>query len=248
MRNIGPLLITSIRNTFRSKGPVFVWIVLALMLSATATTAVCLFLIAPAAEAEVPDPSAVGFYLSLIVYFACFMGTGLALNVFTAQPMIKEKAQRTIESLLATPAKVREIWLAKSLAVFLPGLLVGELLALITLIVVNSVYIVPKMGFLITPQIAVSSFVAVPAILFSLSLLVHLVGLTGDPIAGTVIAQIMVSTIVTLMANLGAHNAPDPTSWLFAWVNLLIAAGLGIAVLALQPRLTKERIVLSCRK
>ncbi len=248
MSEIGPLLIVSMRNTFRAKVAVFVWIALALMLSGTATIAVCLFLIAPAVEAQVPDSHAAELYLTLIVYFACFMGAGLALNVFTAQPMIKEKAQKSIESLLSTPLKARAIWLAKSLAVFLPGLLVGEVLAVATLVVVNYVYIVPKMGFLITPQLAVSSFVAVPAILLCLSLLAHLVGLTGDAIAGTVIAQIFVSGIPSLMANLGSHNAPAATSWLFTLINLLFAAALGIAVLALQPRLTKERIVLSCRK
>jgi len=248
MSTMGPLLVTSMRNTFRLKSAIFVWIILALILSGTATIAVCLFLLAPLTETQALDRHMAEFYLCILVYFACFMGTGLALNVFAAQPMIKEKAQRTVESLLATPLKVRTIWLAKSLAVFLPGLLVGEVLGLITLVVVNGVYFVPTMGFLLTPQIAVSSFVAVPAILLSLSLLVHLVGLAGDPIAGTVITQIMVSTIVTLIINMAAHNIPDPTSWLFALVNLLIAAGIGIVVLVLLPRLTKERIVMSGRK
>jgi ABC-type Na+ efflux pump permease subunit len=248
MRNIGPLLITSIRNNFRSKGAVFVWITLSLMLSIILATAGCLFLLAPAVEAKVPDRGAVGRYLSLIVYFACLMGVGLALNVFTAQPLVKEKAQRTIESLLATPLKVKDIWLAKSLAVFLPGLLVGEVLALIALIAVNYIYIVPKMGFLITPWMAISSFVAVPAMYFSLGLLVYLVGLAGDAIAGNVIAQVFLSGIAALMINLGARNVLDPTLSLFTWVNLLIAAVLGIVVLALHPLLTKERIVLSCRK
>ena len=248
MRNIGPLLITSIRHTFRSRSAIFVWIILVLMLSGTATTLICVFLIAPAVEAQVVDRHVVELYLTLVVYFACLMGTGLALNVFTAQPMVKEKAQRTIESLLATPLKVREIWLAKSLAIALPGMLVGDVFGLVTLVVVNCVYVVPRMGFLITPQMAICSFVVVPAIFFSLSLLVHLVGLTGDAIVGAVIAQISVSIIATLMTNLGAHSTPDPTSWLFALINLLIAAGFGIAVLVLQPWLTKERIVLSCRK
>jgi ABC-2 type transport system permease protein len=248
MRSIGPLLIANIRNNFRSKGAVFVWITLALMLFAMATAAACLFLLAPAVEAQVPDPGAVGRYLCLIMYFACFLGVGLALNVFTAQLMVKEKAQRIIESLLATPLKVKDVWLAKSLAVFLPGVLVGEVLALIALIAVNCIYIVPKMGFLITPWMAISSFVAVPAMYFSLGLLVHLVGLAGDAIAGNVIAQVFLSGITALMINLGINNVLDPTLSPFTWVNLLIAAVLGIVVLALQPLLTKERIVLSCRK
>jgi hypothetical protein len=113
------------------------------------------------------------------------------------------------------------------------------------MIAVNYIYFVPKIGFLITPWIAISSFVAAPLIYICLSLLVHLIGLTGRPATGNVIAQVFLPVIVTLMINLAIHHILDAASWPFALTNLGIATALGIIVIFLQPRLTKERIVLS---
>ncbi|OGF99952.1 hypothetical protein A2Y99_02525 [Candidatus Gottesmanbacteria bacterium RBG_13_37_7] len=101
------------------------------------------------------------------------------------------------------------------------------------------------MGFLITPWMAISSFVAVPLIYLCLSLLVHLVGLTGKPATGNVIVQVFLPIIMTLMINLMIHHILDAVSWLFTLANLGIAAAIGIIVIFLQPRLTRERIVLS---
>ena len=245
MRDIGLIITTSIRNNLRLKTLIIVFIGVALMCVAGISLFFCLLLIAPAMEAELPDRSELELYLSLIMYTACLIGVGINLNVFTFLPMTREKSRGNIESLLATPLKVKDIWLAKSLAVFLPGLVLGEVFTLITLIAVNYIYFVPRMGFLITPWMAISSFVAVPLIYLCLSLLVHLVGLTGKPATGNVIVQVFLPIIMTLMINLMVHHILDAVSWLFTLANLEIAAAIGIIVIFLQPRLTRERIVLS---
>ena len=245
MRDIALIITTSIRNNLRLKTLIIVFIGVALMCVAGIALFFCLLLIAPAMEAELPDRSELELYLSLIMYTACLIGVGINLNVFTFLPMIREKSRGNIESLLATPLKVKDIWLAKSLAVFLPGLVLGEVFTLITLIAVNYIYFVPRMGFLITPWMAISSFVAVPLIYLCLSLLVHLVGLTGKPATGNVIVQVFLPIIMTLMINLMVHHILDAVSWLFTLANLGIAAAIGIIVIFLQPRLTRERIVLS---
>ena len=245
MRNISPVISTSIRNNLRSKTLTIIFVGLALMFAVGVAAIFCLLSIAPAVEADLPDRGELGLYLGLIMYVACMMGLGVDINVFTASSITREKSRGNIESLLATPLKVKGIWLAKSLAVFLPGLVVGEMLTLIALIAVNYIYIVPKMGFLVTPWIAINSFVAVPIMYFCLSLLVHLIGLTGSPQTANVVVQVFLPTMVALGINLPLHFGLDITSWPFALIHLGIAAAAGIAVVLLQPRLTKERIVLS---
>ena len=148
-------------------------------------------------------------------------------------------------ALLATPLKVSHLWISKSLAIFLPGLVIGEFLAVVSLFVINFIYFVPKVGFIFNPWIAVSGFIAVPLIYLSLSLLVHLIGLTGKPSTGNVIVQVFLPVFASLMINLILHNILDAASWTFALENLGLALVIGVIAICLRSRLTAERMVLS---
>ena len=245
MREISLITINSIRNNLKSKALTIVFVCITLMIVAGLTLFFCLLLITPAMDTSVPDRTQLELYLSLIMYTTCLICLGINLNVFAFQSMTREKSRGNIESLLATPLKVKDIWIAKSLAVFIPGLVLGEVLTLITLVAVNYIYFVPRIGFLFTPWIAVSSFLAVPLIYLCLSLLVHLIGLTGKPATGNVIVQIFLPVIMTLMINLTVRHILDAASWPFTLANLGLAAAIIIIVIFLQPRLTRERIVLS---
>lgn len=207
--------------------------------------AFCLLLIAPAVETDLPDRFELELYLSLVMYATCLIGVGVNLNAFAFQSMTREKSRGNVESLLATPLRVRPIWVAKSLAVFLPGLVLGEILTLIVLVAVNYIYFVPVVGFLITPWMAVSSFVAVPLIYLCLSLLVYLIGLTGKPATGNVIVQVFLPVFAALMINLAIRHILNTASWPFTLANLGIAAAIAAAIVFLLPQLTRERIVLS---
>jgi hypothetical protein len=82
---------------------------------------------------------------------------------------------------------------------------------------------------------------------FPLSCLVILVGLAGNPVSGNVIANIAFSGLITLGINLVIRAGLDMASPAFALGNLALALLLGILALILQLRLSKERVVLSCR-
>lgn len=246
MKDIGLIIITSVRNNLQLKTVAIVFISLTtLMLVAGLVLSFCLFLIAPAMDAALPDRANLELYLGLVMYTTCLTGLGINLNSFAFQSMIREKSRGNIESLLATPLKIKDIWIAKGLAVFVPGLVMGEILTLIVLIAVNYIYFVPSIGFLFNPWIAVSSFIAVPLIYLCLGLLVQLIGLTDKPATGNVIAQIFLPIIMTLMINLMIRHILDATSWTFTLANLGVAAAIAITIIFLQPRLTRERIVLS---
>ena len=245
MRETYLVILNSIKNNLRLKIVLIVYIAVTIMCVLGITIALSLFLIAPEMKKGMPDKSKLELYLGLIMYSTCFISLGINLNSFGFQSMTREKSRGNIESLLATPLEAKSIWIAKSIAIFIPGLILGEVLTLITLIAVNYIYFVPEIGFIFNPWLAVSSFLAAPLIYLCLSLLIHFIGLTGKPATGNIIVQIFLPVMISLMINLAVRNILDITSWSFTLANLGIAVLIAIIVIFLLPRLTRERIVLS---
>jgi ABC-2 type transport system permease protein len=245
MRDIILVTFNSIKNNLKSKILTIVFVCITLMIVVGLALFFCLLLIVPAMNASAPDRTQLELYLSLVMYTTCIICLGINMNVFAFQSMTKEKSRGNIESLLASPLRVKDIWIAKSLAVFIPGMVLGEILTLVALLAVNYIYFVPKIGFLYTHWIGLSSFLVIPLIYLCLSLLVHLIGLIGKPATGNIVVQIFLPIALTLMINLIIRQILDAASWRFTLVALGLAAVIAIIILFLQPRLTRERIVLS---
>ena len=137
MKDLILIIITSIRNNLKLKSVGIVYIVVTLMIAAGLIVSLCIFLIDPAMDKTSPNRADLELYLGILMYSTCILALGLNLNSFGFQSMTREKSRGNIESLLATPLKARDIWVAKGLAIFIPGLVVGEILTLIVLITVN---------------------------------------------------------------------------------------------------------------
>ena len=245
MRDIILVTVSSIKNNLKSKALNVVFVCITLMIAVGLALIFCLLLIAPEINKPSPDRTKLEIYLCLIMYSTCIICLGINMNVFAFQSITKEKSHGNIESLLATPLSAKKIWIAKSLAVFIPGMILGEILTLASLLAVNYIYFVPKVGFIYTNWIGISSLLAVPLVYLCLSLLAHLIGLTGKPATGNVIAQIFLPVVLTLMINLTVRHILDATSWPFTLANFGLAAIIAFIVIFLQPRITRERIVLS---
>ena len=245
MRDIALITMSSIKNNLRSRMVAGVAFGVVIICAIGMTAALSLLLIAPAMKMPSPDKQHLETYLSLILFAINLLGLGVNLNAFAFQNLTREKSRGIIQSLLATPLNEKQIWFGKSLAIFLPGLMLGELLTMIALLTINYVFFVPQMGFIINPWIIVSSFVAVPLMYLSLSLLVYLIGLTSKPANGNVISIIFLPLIITLIINLVLRSGLNAGGWIFTLTNLGIAVGIGTISLILQPRLTKERIIMS---
>ncbi|NLE89739.1 MAG: hypothetical protein GX602_02180, partial [Dehalococcoidales bacterium] len=142
MRDIALITTTSIGNNLRMKIVIAVAIAVVLICVASLVVAFCILAIAPAMKAEIPDRHMLETFLCVVVYGSSLIGIGVNMNVFAFQTMTKEKTRGNIACLLATPLKVSHIWIGKSLAVFLPGLVLGEVLGLISLLAVNYIYFV----------------------------------------------------------------------------------------------------------
>jgi ABC-2 type transport system permease protein len=245
MKYIALVMNTTLKNNFRlravaivSAGVVFIYVIGLMVLFGTQ-------FIRPEVNAVAPDRSVLENYLGLILFTTSFISIGIYASVFAFQSMTREKARGNIQALLATPLNPSDIWLGKSLGVFLPGLVFAVVLALAAFLAINYIYFVPDMGFIVTPWMVISNLVAVPLVYLTLSLLVHMVGLTGKPGTGNVIAQIFLPVMTTLMINLAVRDVPNAGSWLFAVILLGVAAVISIVVLIIRPKLTAEKIVLS---
>jgi hypothetical protein len=129
--------------------------------------------------------------------------------------------------------------------VFLPGLVFTTVMTLAALLVINWIYFVPETGFIVTPWMIISNFIAVPLIYLAMTLLVHMVGLTGKPGTGNAIAQIFLPVMIALMINLAVRDVLNAGSWLFTVILLSVAVVIGVIVLLVRPKLTAERIILS---
>jgi ABC-type Na+ efflux pump permease subunit len=245
MRNIYFLAASGIKSYLRSKITLIIAWTVILMIVIALAVALSVFMIAPEMRADVPDRSKLQLYLSLIMYSSCVISVGVNLSSYAFQSLVREKSRGVINSLLATPLKAGDIWAAKSLAVFLPGLVMGEIFAVVVMIAVNYYYFVAETGFLMNPWIALSTFLCAPLVYLALSFLVHIVGLTGKPATANAIVQVFLPVFVTLMINLIVRDILDASSWTFTLINFGIAAAIGIAAFSLRSRLKNETIVLS---
>lgn len=247
MSGLAPMIVAHLRNSYRLKPALFVMLGLSALLIGGLITLVCVLAIVPETRSPNPNAAAAARYLALIVYGSGLLAMGMNLNVFTANNLVKEKAQRLFESILAGPVRVRTLWMAKSLAVFLPGLVLCEAFAIASFLGVNVLIIAPRMGFLASPRMIFNGLALVPILYFPLCCLVLLVGLSANPVAGNVIANAAIAALCALVVNLVVHAGLDVGSSLFTLAHLALAGGVGLLVFVLQLRLTKESVVLSSR-
>lgn len=245
MNNVGIVTAAGIKNAFRNKTVLLIMISITLICVIGVTLLLCLLLIDPEVKKAVPDRGALEGYLGLMIYSSTLISIGVTLNSLVFQTMVKEKNRGNLTALLATPLKASDIWLGKSLALFIPGLILAIILAAVSWLIVNLVYFLPNIGFVFSLEMAVNSLIALPLMYLFFGMLVHLVGLTAKPVTGNVIAQIFLPVIANVVIQLVAHDVVNANSWQFMVVNLGTALVIGCLVLIFKPRLTPERIVLS---
>lgn len=168
--------------------------------------------IRPEMQTPVPDLRALENFLGLVLFTTSFISIAIFASVNAFHSLTRDKSKGNIQALLATPLSPGEIWLGRSLAVFIPGLLFAFVLTTATYLVLNFIYFVPNTGFLFSPWALVSSLVAVPLIYLALMLLVHQIGLSSKPGTANIIAHVFLLIIIILMINLVIRDVLDRKS------------------------------------
>lgn len=183
-------------------------------------------------------------FLNGVAYTLPLVLTMLICSVFAAYAITMDKAKRTLESLLATPLSLRQIWLGKSLAVALPGVTIALLVSLLALLAMNLVIVVPTVGGFIMPDVLplVTGLVVVPVVAFLVVSLVSFLQLimTNPTIPNFAFIGIFMGIYLAIITEWAA-------SWDFSSIYLMAMAFLIPVTLFLDRFLTKERIILSSK-
>ena len=184
--------------------------------------------------------------ISLIVYFLPLTIILTFIWAFSSLPMIKEKANGNITSLLVTPLSPREIWIGKSLAIFLPGYIISIASVFIVLLSVNIVMIVRTPGELLTGiPLLLTGLIVNPLLFLGLLLFIVLFSLANNPDVA-IAPSFILGFGLMLGIPLGvATGFIDLASWSFFFWYLAATIIVLIAVFLLSRILTNENIVLS---
>ena len=186
--------------------------------------------------------------LGLIAYFLPLTVLITFIWAFSSLPVVKEKVNGNIASLMATTLTPREIWWGKSLAIFIPGYVISFISTMIVLVVVNLSVIVPATGdFLLPIPLFLLSFILNPLLLLGLLLFIILFSLANNPdIAIT--PSFLVGFGLMMGIPIGiATGAINLASWSFSLWYLAGVIIVLIAIFFLMRILTKENIVLSSK-
>ena len=186
--------------------------------------------------------------IGLIAYFLPFTVLMAFIWAFASLPVVKEKVNGNIASLLATTLRPKEIWLGKSLAIFIPGYVISIISTMIVLLVVNLSVIVPATGnFLFPLPLFLVSLILNPLLLLGLLLFIILFSLANNPdiaIAPSFLVGFGLMMGIPLGIALGTINL---ASWSFSLWYLVGVIIVWIVVSFLTRLLTKEKIVLSSK-
>ena len=186
--------------------------------------------------------------MSLIAYFLPLFILITFIWAFASFPIIKEKVNGNIESLLATPLGPKEIWIGKSLAIFLPGFTISIVSTLIVLLAINLIAIRPATGIFFFPApMLLTGFLINPLLFFGLLLFIVLFSLANNPdiaIAPSFLVGFGLMIGIPLGVATGAVNL---ASWSFCLWYMAGTVVIWAAVYCLSRLLTKEKIILSSK-
>jgi ABC-2 type transport system permease protein len=165
-------------------------------------------------------------------------------NFLSNYAVVTDKSKRVLESLLATPLTLRQVWAGKALSIALPSLAVSLVLSAGALVVMNELYVVPEVGHFVMPSgmNMVTGWILVPVISFLVALLVVLFQLIlSNPRIANFAFMIMFFAVFIVPA------IPALRSLNLELIYLLLIGALVLLNLSLSPVLTKERVILSSK-
>jgi ABC-2 type transport system permease protein len=186
-------------------------------------------------------------YLSTLAYILPLMFSNFICSIFANYAVIVDKAKRNIESLMATPVSVKQIWMGKSLAVTLPSIGIGIGMAIISYLVLDIGFVMPKTGSFIFPSIVsiLSAVIIVPVLLFVIVAIVTYIQLiiTNPRIGNFVFSGVFIILLIGGEALLGLGLSTNYLALIYL-IMILVCAGI---VYLLSFSLTKERVLLSSK-
>ena len=183
--------------------------------------------------------SLLSYFTPLIILMAFIWG-------FSGLQIVREKINGITSSLIATSLTPRQLWLGKTLAIFIPGYLISVVSTLIIIISINLAAITPATGrFLFPLPVSLLSLVWNPLLLLGTLLFIILFSLAGNPDIA-IAPSFIVGFGLMMGIPIGmATGGIDLASWTFSLWYLGGTITVLVIVVILVRFLTKENIVLS---
>ncbi len=197
-----------------------------------------------ASEAQIRDVSQA--ILNTIAYILPMMYSIFVCTIFANFSVVVDKAKHNIESLMVTPLSLRRIWIGKSLAVTVPSLMIGLVVAIVSYVIINLAAAVPRTGVFTVPDpfAIVTAFIIVPALIFAIVAVVIYVQLviSNPRIANLVFTGIFLLLLfgVNILSGLGISINVG-----LIYLGVMVVCGL--LAFWLSRSLTKEKVVLSSK-
>jgi len=200
--------------------------------------------------ADIVKNVAGGFLLGNALYGITLLPFSLIVWVFAGSLVMREKLSGNLETLLATPLSLTELWLGKTLALVAASTGVGWLSGILALIATHCVagIMLSKFVLLVKAPALVAAFLLNPLLFSGMCGLIILLALAKDADA-----SILPSFIIGMGAMIGIPvgvgiGAIDIGSWIFCLYQFCASVVLWFIVIVLLLVSKKETIVLSARK
>ncbi len=225
--------------------------IMLIIMAAVTVAAAAGISIALALQSWTGDPEArpiLGLFIGLVLYFLPLFILLAFIWAFGNLPVTREKANGNIDALMASPVSPRELWLGKSLAIYIPAYIIAFVAAVIVVLVINLGVLLPAgAGFVLPLPALALGLVMNPLLFLALLLFMQLFALTNNPDIAMAPSFILgFGLMMGMPVGLGMGWF-DILSWSFALWYLLGTAVLLGAVLLFSLALTRQNIVLSSK-
>ncbi|WP_062052420.1 hypothetical protein [Bacillus sp. JCM 19034] len=114
-----PIINASLRSIFQFKSLIIVYLGIVLICALAIGLIGSKLIIEPIMSNGLINKSSLSYYIGIIGYSTAFILTGINYCVLFSVPLTRDKVNKVIESLLATASSVKEVWVAKSVALFI---------------------------------------------------------------------------------------------------------------------------------
>jgi len=184
--------------------------------------------------------------IGLLAFFFPFTVLMVFIWGFSGLQIVKEKVEGITASLIATTISPRQLWIGKSMAIFIPGYLMAIASTMLVVLSINFLVILPASGNFIFPlPLFLVSLIWDPLLLLATLMFIILFSLAGNPdiaIAPSFIVGFGLMMGIPIGMALGAI---DLVSWDFSLWYMAATVVFWIIVTILTRLLTKENILLS---
>jgi ABC-2 type transport system permease protein len=168
----------------------------------------------------------------------------LMCTIFAAYSVVVDKVKRNLESLMVSPISIKQIWMAKTLGVALPSMLIALGVTLIAYLVMSFILVIPYTHVFIIPSLMVIliDLVLVPILIFFVvSLVIYLQLIISNPRVAN-----LIFTGLFLLLYFGSNiitGAGYEINYALIYLGLIILCGGLTYIFSLL--LTKEKVILS---